>query len=362
MESPAIVYYSPSRLGTPVPVRMLLFNNAIQLYDETGTDFLAAFPYQDIIRLSEEGNKVTFALLSDRSQVLEVPLDHFFLPELLQKTGASKKRGWPGWRKLQVPVFAILVLFVMIGGYYLLVASIARFGVQFISPKKEAELGQMMYNAMMEQEKIDTLSTAYVQQFAAPLKLSENYQIRITVVDEKEVNAFAIPGGNIVIYKGILKNMRHPGELVALLGHEASHVNERHSLRNILQEMTGSMLLSMVFGDLGSIGGAIAGRANMIRSLSYSRGLEEEADELGMERMLRNKVDPQGMVLLMDRLEESEKDVSLPGFLSTHPVTSARKAHAQKFVAAHPFREALPADLSASWKLLKIALADSDNW
>jgi Zn-dependent protease with chaperone function len=362
MENSSQVKYYRSLHADPAISRMLLFDNAIQLYDESGNNFVAAFTYPEISCIDRPGDYVRFSLLKNKSQLLDVPANHFLLPELLEKTGKSGLKGINALKRLKLPLIAFAFLLLLVFGYYVFVASVARFGVQFISPKKEAELGQLMFNTMMEEEKIDTALTRAVQEFAAPLQLSEQYKIKITVVDEKEVNAFAIPGGHIIIFRGILEKLKRPEELVALLGHESTHVNERHSLRNILQELSGSMLLSMVFGNLGSIGHTIASQANMLRGLSYSRGLEEEADEQGMQLMLSNKVNPKGMVFLMDRMKEAETDPKIPGFLSTHPVTSSRKEHALKFVAAHPVKEMQREDLNISWRALQQVIADSGDW
>lgn len=353
MEASTVVYYFDGNSARPRPARLLVYDQALHLYETAEDHFIAAFPYQEVKQLSSDNSYVHFSLLTDRSQALDVPLNHPLLPEII-KLSEGKNKSWSGGlSRIKLPILVLIFLLVVVGIYYALVSGVSGLALQFISPKKEAELGKMIYSSLMENEKIDTAATDLLQKFASDLKLSEQYTLQFTVVDANEVNAFAIPGGHIVVYKGILQKMRKPEELVALLGHESTHVNERHSLRNMLQEMTGSFMLSMVFGDLGSIGGAIAGRANALRSLSYSRGLEEEADEKGMERMLKNKVNPNGMVNLMDRLKEAEKDIHLPGFLSTHPLTTERKANALNFTTLHPYNEPVPEAIAMDWKALK---------
>jgi Zn-dependent protease with chaperone function len=357
MENPTIVKYFDGQSARPMQARMLLFNNAIQLYNVDENSFLAAFPCHNVKMISKTDSAVHFALLADGSRNLEIPTGHLLLPELLKMADVADKSWYRKLNKVKIPALILIFIVMVVGLYYLLVVGVSGIGLGLISPKKEVELGKMIYAAMMEDSKIDAAATRQLTNFAAHLKLSEKYKLRYTVVDEKEVNAFAIPGGHIIVYKGILQKMKKPEELVALLAHESSHVNERHSLRNMLQELTGGFVLSLVFGDLGSLGGSIAGKANTLRSLSYSRGLEEEADKKGMERMLKNEVDPRGMVMLMDRLKEAEKDLSLPGFLSTHPLTTERKANAQQFVMKHPVKARVPADLEGSWNLLKEMVA-----
>ncbi|MBC6492278.1 M48 family metallopeptidase [Flavihumibacter stibioxidans] len=354
MDSTIVQYFQKKSAGF-LPARMLLFNNAIQLYSPDENSFIAAYPYNGISLIAREQGSARFSLLPDRSAELEVPEQHFLLTELLKATNVKLQKRKKRMGKLVLPAALLAMAGLAAALYYLLVAGVSSIGLQLISPKKEAELGKMIYSSMVSGMPVDTAAGVKLAAFAEKLKLSENYTLHFTVVDEKEVNAFAIPGGHIVVYKGILQQMQRPEELAALLGHEASHVNERHSLRNMLQELTGTFVLSLVLGDMGALGTTIAGNANKLRSLSYSRGLEEEADEKGMERLLQNSVDPKGMIWLMDRLKESEKEVSMPGFLSTHPLTEERKASAQKFVSKHPGGNNKTAALEESWTALKEA-------
>lgn len=338
----------------PRSVRLLLFQRAVQLYDCAGNDFISAFAYKDIRYLSEDNSYLRFSLLPAGGAALEIPRQHPLLSELLVHT--NRRRSFTA--RLKWPALLLTALALLAGLYFLLVSTVSGFALQFISPQKEAELGEMMFNNLIAQEKTDARATRLLNNFAGDLQLSEKYRLQFTVVDDSLVNAFAVPGGHIVVYKGILQKMQQPEELVALLGHESTHINERHSLRSILRQMTGGMMLSLVFGDFGSIGGAIADKADLLQGLSYSRRLEEEADQQGMQRMVDNGVNPRGMAMLMDRLQAAEQGQRLPGFLSTHPVTADRKAAALRFAGKHSVQQPLPPRLLADWQALKTEADD----
>ncbi|ULQ57204.1 M48 family metallopeptidase [Flavihumibacter rivuli] len=373
MEDQTIVLYYLNAGSEPIRARMLLFHNAVHLYEADSNNFIAAYPYKDIENKEAVEGYWRFSLLKGGSHFLDVPMQHLSVPELMKLTGKSGSRS-PWKQRLKLPAIILLFLVGITGFYFLVVSGLSGLAMNFISVSKEAELGEMIHSNMMREAKVDQMATAALTDFARKLKLSETYKLNFTVVDADEVNAYAVPGGYIVVYSGILRKMERPEELVALLGHEASHVNERHSLRNILREMTGGIMLGLVFGDLGSLSGTIASNANALRNLSYSRSLEEEADEYGMQRMLQNNIDPRGMVLLMDRLKEAEKDLSLPGFLSTHPLTEDRKKHAIQFLKQHSGAMSVPPGLARDWELLKSLVeeekaqqnhgpeTDSDNW
>lgn len=351
------VWYQARQQDPPRKVRILLFDQAIQLYDAADESFIGAFAVGGIRLIETSAGAALLQLLPDGYERLTVSVNHLLWPELNQKLSNTGKFSTKAKKHWKWPVLLLVIAGGLLGIYFLLISLITGIGLQLVSTEKERELGEMIYASMAEGLKIDSAATDKLTLFANELKLSEEYKLNFTVVDEKEINAFAIPGGRIVVYKGILEEMKEPEELVALLGHEASHVNERHSLRSILRQLSGSVLLSMVFGDLGSIGSAVVGQADQLRSLSYSRSLEEEADASAMDLMRGNKVDPRGMIGLMDRLKKAESGAKLPGFLSTHPLTTDRKATAEKYIRQFPQTYETPAPIAESWKQLRNSIS-----
>jgi Zn-dependent protease with chaperone function len=192
------------------------------------------------------------------------------------------------------------------------------------SKEREIALGNQMYRSIITSSRIDARKTIIVNNFYKALQFDAGYPVEITVVESGEVNAFAVPGGHIVIYEGILENMKTPGELAALLGHEASHVKLRHSLRNIFRSLARKMFLLLILGGDAGIAGYLADRADDLKGLQYSRELETEADDNGMELMSRAKVNPEGMLQLMQLLSKEGEGRETSALLSTHPVFESR--------------------------------------
>lgn len=354
------VWYQSISVNPAKLVRVLLFDQAIQLYDANDESFLGAYELE-AIRLQEKGDQYTkLLLMPGNSDVLTISNAHLLFPEILERIKGSRNVGKKIRRNWKWPVLLMGIAAFLVAAYFGLISLLTSVGLHLVSIEKEKELGDMIFHSMSDGLKIDSFSSKSLRRFASHLELSTDYPLKFTVVDDKTINAFAIPGGHIVVYKGILDEMKDPEELVALLGHEASHINERHSLRSILRQLSGSVLLTMVFGDLGSIGASIAGQADQLRTLSYSRSLEEEADQKGMEIMMANKIDPQGMVGLMERLQKADSGTALPGFLSTHPLTSERKKTAIQFIKKHPVDFETPEALQAEWRQLQ--QPSSNEW
>ncbi len=193
-----------------------------------------------------------------------------------------------------------------------------------VSREWEIDLGQQMYESLMTTFKIDENRTRLLNKFYDELSFASKYPVTITVVSSKEVNAFAIPGGNIVVYSALLDRIQTAPELAGLLSHEGSHIELRHSLRNMFRTLARKMFLMLIVGSESGIAGYLVSNADNLKGLEYSRSLETEADNYGLELMEKSKVDPAGMLSLMQVLQRETKGEEPSHFLSTHPLFSER--------------------------------------
>lgn len=256
------------------------------------------------------------------------------------------------------------MLGLMVAAYFLFVYVFPSIAIKFVSEEREISMGNELYQQWVANQEINQTATNAIQDFANQLKLSRNYPIKVTVVNSEEVNAFAMPGGHIVVNTGLLDKMIKPESLVALLGHEASHINKRHSLHNILESMSTGFLLSFFLRSGTGISQFVIGNANTLRELHYSRQLEAEADREGMIIMERNKVDPRGMLALMNTLQEVDQETGMPqiSFLSTHPLTEDRIRDAETYLSLHPFEagKELNWNLIYAWRGIKGAIESKE--
>jgi predicted Zn-dependent protease len=189
----------------------------------------------------------------------------------------------------------------------------------------EVRLGESIAGMYEEQGEVNDSASYYVGEFVKRLDLDDTYKIDVKVLESKDINAFALPGGKIFIYSGIIDKMSSYEELVALLGHEVTHVTNRHSLKSICRSAATSIFIASLFGDVTGVSSGILSQADEFRQLHYSRELETEADANGVNLMVQNKVSPQGMIDLLELLKN--ESVEMPQFmkyLSTHPDTDSR--------------------------------------
>jgi predicted Zn-dependent protease len=189
----------------------------------------------------------------------------------------------------------------------------------------EIELGASIAENLKQTEEINVASSKLLNQFIDSLYVKESYPINITVVNSPTVNAFALPGGHIFVYTGIIDKMKNYNELVALLSHEITHVTHQHSLKSLGRSAATSIFISGLFGDISGISAGILDQASQLKQLRYSRELETEADQHGVDFMIKYKVSPDGMISLMQILDaEGEKQDGFMNYLSTHPETKER--------------------------------------
>jgi Zn-dependent protease with chaperone function len=147
------------------------------------------------------------------------------------------------------------------------------------------------------------------------------YTFRVHLIRHPMINAFAAPGGDIIVFSGLIESSEKPEELAGVLAHEMVHVIRKHSLKNIFQSLSTYMLLSLVFGDVSGVTEVV----HTLGETRYSRAWEREADLMGTELLIAAGIDPSGMATFFKTLKE--KTPEIPGalkYLSTHPLTAER--------------------------------------
>ena len=252
-------------------------------------------------------------------------------------------------------------LFTIIGGIIALILIVYFYIIPFAAdifarnlPKNyEVNLGNKLYTEIIAHDSIDTLKTNLTNRFAKQIDFNTDYSIQITVVHGNEINAFATPGGHIIIYDALLDKLESPDELAGLLSHEATHIIERHSLRAISSDLSRSLFLSIIFRDQSGISSVLVENANMLNSLRFSREMEQIADEGAVKIMLRNKIDPNGMLQLLYLLKRMDKTNGDFTYLSTHPATKERIADVKDYINNNNIRIISNHQRNSIWAELK---------
>lgn len=226
-----------------------------------------------------------------------------------------------------------------------------------LSPSKEIELGRILLAEIRKRLPVssDPEINQYIHSLGTRITsggLDSNFPFTFLLVFDEDINAFALPGGIIVINSGLLALTQRESELASVLAHEIAHVTQRHIARNFSNAKSLSIVSALTL--LGSIlaaayGGSELGQAALMTTqagiqqtrLGYSRSFEQEADRIGMQLLVSANIDPQGMPLFFERLHKYAQmnREQIPEFLSTHPLTSNRvsesKTRANQYQGAY---------------------------
>lgn len=195
-------------------------------------------------------------------------------------------------------------------------------------------MGEDAYKQILSKAKISTdpavnaMVTRVGTRIAAATERSD-LKWEFTVIDDpKAVNAFALPGGKVAVYTGILPVTKDEAGLAAVLGHEVAHVLARHSAERLSQELAlqvGAQVLGSIVGvntELTKLGSSLLVSAIQ---LPWGRKQESEADHLGLIYMAKAGYDPRAALDLWRRMAQASQGSSRPPeFLSTHPSEQTR--------------------------------------
>ncbi|MCC9165744.1 M48 family metallopeptidase [Pontibacter harenae] len=211
------------------------------------------------------------------------------------------------------------------------------------------------YNQVIAESKIsrDAQATAMVkragqriqravEQYMAQNNLSselEGYAWEFNLIDDEQINAWAMAGGKTAVYTGILPVAQNETGLAVVMGHEIAHAIAKHSneraSQQLAQQFGGASLQALAGSQPGTAQNlmmTVYGVGSQLGLLKYGRNQESEADKLGLIFMAMAGYNPQEAVSFWKRMEEQAGGAGTPEFLSTHPSAGTRQSNLQKWM------------------------------
>ncbi len=225
-----------------------------------------------------------------------------------------------------------------------------------ISVQEEQDLGRAVQSQVRQQLTLmrDPVTVNYIRKLGGDLAEHSRpspFEFRFYVVEDEELNAFAVPGGAIYVNTGLIQAVDNVNELAGVIAHEIGHVTARHTAQLYKrQRNTGvaanvaSVLIAILTGnpyaaDAGQVATGVAATAYIS---TYTQEFEREADRLGVETLVNAGYDPIGMITMFETLqrESARTGIALPQFLSSHPATQERIAITRSEIDRYGPREA----------------------
>ena len=188
----------------------------------------------------------------------------------------------------------------------------------------------------------DPLIAEYVNRLGQNIGRNSDVKVPldIRVVHDRQINAFALPGGFFYVNTGLIRFARNEAELAGVMGHEIAHIAGRHATRQIsrgvLVNATAEALLRTYGGNnLGTLIALNAANVALpLTFLKFSRTFEKKADFLGMQYLYKAGYDPPAMVSFFERLSAEDRSGrrSIPAFFRSHPLSAKRVKLVQKAI------------------------------
>jgi predicted Zn-dependent protease len=230
-------------------------------------------------------------------------------------------------------------------------------GLDVLTQKTEQEFEGLLWDAIQDSEEIcsDTEANEALQSMWTRIcetNQLDSSSVKVHLVNNDEINAYAFPGGHILIHSGLVQTLESPEELAGVLGHEVAHVQLNHISKKLAKEVGVSILLSAAGGG-SAAGEAIKEILSQLSSSAYDRSLEKEADLKSVEYLKNAGINPSAMIGVMEKLE-SEVQSDLPSWLGSHPDLSERKEYLKKATENIELTEKPLLD-SEAWKALQTA-------
>jgi predicted Zn-dependent protease len=211
--------------------------------------------------------------------------------------------------------------------------------LKLYSSSQLAGMGAQAFNGMKTEQKVSSQPVAnqYVKCIAYAITVLVPKSVfagewELVVFDSPQVNAFALPGGKIGVYTGLMKIAENQHQLAAVIGHEVGHViaehgNERMSssaLIGVGMEVTNQLLKTNKIASSNMIMAGLGLGVQVGVQLPFGRTHESEADRIGLDLMAKAGFDPQQSINLWQNMAKASGDNRQPELLSTHPLPATR--------------------------------------
>ncbi|MGE0784760.1 MAG: M48 family metallopeptidase [Sandaracinaceae bacterium] len=257
--------------------------------------------------------------------------------ELAKVTAQRKAHVRQGRAGIALAGIVVLSMVVSVLIVFVMAPRMLAAGVDGVPIRVDRELGDAAAEANDEGPAVDDprvvgLVTGIVERLAPNAAVS-GFEFRVRVVRSDAVNAYALPGGQIVVLTGLLEAATRAEQVAGVLAHEMAHVTLRHGIRNVAHQAGLMLAVSLLLGDQSGWVELATNAAMVAETNDYSRDQEAAADEEGVRMLVLAGIDPNGLAELFEILQR-EPGAEVPAWLSTHPELASRIDHVHAMVRA----------------------------
>jgi predicted Zn-dependent protease len=298
-------------------------------------------------------------------------------PELTAALGAMRRKRMHNWAVFAA-IFAVLIaipIVLLLNMSWLTSIAARQVPASWEQRLGKTAFGQYQVQADVIQDPRTTKLLADLTDVLTQALPDSRYQFHFYVVRNPALNAFALPGGYVVLNSELVLRAESAEEVLGVLAHEISHVTAQHGTRNLIASAGLYLTVQAALGDASGLLATLAGAAPFLLSQKYSRGFENEADSQGFDLLQRAQIDGRGMVSFFEKVKAEEEKMrakareqvgegagavltEIPEFLATHPATDSRIERMREKVAQ---QHGSYRDLNATFKALKTRIREFET-
>lgn len=283
-------------------------------------------------------------LLSDLEKMHALAVVHDQIKAARSSMAEMPKREGRHWLIFLLVIAAIGI------GIYLSVDAFVDMALTHIPARFETMIGDHVLKNYREQhvleesgpevERVRGIVDRLVRHVGATVPNAQTYPYKVYVERTDDVNAFAMPGGNVIVLTGLLDRAKNDSEVAGVLGHEIGHVVRRHTLRSTLHRVGLIACINLLFQGQGAEEAVWLSRLVNLDDLRFSRDDEADADKVGVRLAAAADYDPNGIVSFFEKVIQMRTgagkllDSKSFEFISSHPCTPDRIKHMQAEIAA----------------------------
>ncbi|MEE8273373.1 MAG: M48 family metallopeptidase [Alphaproteobacteria bacterium] len=321
--------YNDGRTAARIEVRIVVTNDGLDLYGADDRRF-ASWSFDDLtvsgerprsqpLRLTNESQAGARLTVEDKSILRPI----YALAPQLRAQGPFGARPWLRVAAWGVGIGAAVATLIFV------VPRLAEPVAALVPVEWEEVLGKEIVESALSEHDVCTgaAGTRALARLSDRLAatVTSPYDFTVRVADIGEANAFAAPGGQVVLLRGLIDAAGSPDEVAGVLAHEMAHVIERHPTESIVRAAGIALMFQILIGDLSGLLALAAEFGEGLLNLSYNRGDEAEADELGVAMLEGAGIRTDGLVAFLSRAADEEGALGgALAFLSSHPPSRER--------------------------------------
>jgi beta-barrel assembly-enhancing protease len=230
-------------------------------------------------------------------------------------------------RKIFVQGMTLVLMFFSIWFLFAQVDWVKVFKVHKITSQAEEKLGDLIYDVFRKSNEeinnpiiINTIDS--LLNIICKSNFIDRSSIKLRILNNEEVNAFALPHGYLVVYSGLIQEADNQEELSGVISHEIAHISLNHVMKKLVKEIGLSTLLSISTGSSGSE--IMMESARILSSTAFDRSMEREADIKAVDYLIKANIDPEPFADFLYKLSEEGGASKYLSWVSTHPEAKER--------------------------------------